>query len=298
MNFRRRERFKFGAADGEAIIKELGSIDWHGIFSRKNVDKCIDLFYDVISSCFGSFVPKTSPHCVQKFRWDTKDYYLDSLLGPMTAKVCRAPGHEGAEWFEEQGNKSCKNDEKSERRCMIDDDIDSCDCEQLRDEFTALRTEYQEHHGRINDYYHIGIEEAIKTDPRSFFLICRSILYPSVMSFEDRLGSQGICDLLAESIERTYVDESWVPSNPGPDLVNDELPFGSLQFTVSLIENELLELDSSKGPGPDGVPPLILKNGASGFVLPLLMIFNGSLATCIFSNIWKLSFVTSIFKSG
>jgi hypothetical protein len=73
MNFRRRERFKFGAADGEAIIQELGSIDWHGIFSRKNVGKCIDLFYDVISSCFGSFVPKTSPHCVQKFRWVTKE---------------------------------------------------------------------------------------------------------------------------------------------------------------------------------------------------------------------------------
>jgi hypothetical protein len=46
----------------------------------------------------------------------------------------------------------------------------------------------------------------------------------------------------------------------------------------------LLELDSSKGPGTDGVPPLILKNGASGFVLPCCMIFNGSLATCIFPD--------------
>jgi hypothetical protein len=40
-------------------------------------------------------------------------------------------GHEIVEWFVEQGNKSCINDEKSERRCMIDDDIDDCDYERF-----------------------------------------------------------------------------------------------------------------------------------------------------------------------
>jgi hypothetical protein len=33
------------------------------------------------------------------------------------------------------------------------------------------------------------------------------------------------------------VDDSWVRTSPGPDLVNDEPPFGSFQFTVSEIEN-------------------------------------------------------------
>jgi hypothetical protein len=65
-----KEQFKFGVADCEAIIQELGSIDWHGILSRKSVDQCTDLFYDVMWSCFGSFVP---PHCVQKFPWVTKE---------------------------------------------------------------------------------------------------------------------------------------------------------------------------------------------------------------------------------
>jgi hypothetical protein len=40
---------------------------------------------------------------------------------------------------------------KCVRWCMIDDDIDDCDCDRLRDDFTALRTEYQEHHGRAYD---------------------------------------------------------------------------------------------------------------------------------------------------
>jgi hypothetical protein len=65
----------------------------------------------------------------------------------------------------------------------------------------------------------------------------------------------------AEFIERTYVDDSWVPTSPEP-------PLGSLQFTILEVENALLELDSSKGLGPDVFPPLIMKNCAR-LLLPL-----------------------------
>jgi hypothetical protein len=34
-----RERCKFGAADCEAIIQELDSVGWHGLFFRKSVDQ-------------------------------------------------------------------------------------------------------------------------------------------------------------------------------------------------------------------------------------------------------------------
>jgi hypothetical protein len=37
-----------------------------------------------------------------------------------------------------------------------------------------------------------------------------------------------------------------VPSDPGPDDVNDEPPFGSLQFTVLVVLNALLDLDSNR----------------------------------------------------
>jgi Reverse transcriptase (RNA-dependent DNA polymerase) len=47
-----------------------------------------------------------------------------------------------------------------------------------------------------------------------------------------------------------------------------------------------------------GIPPLILKNCASAFALPLCLIFNRSLSTCVFPDKWKVSFVTPIFKSG
>jgi hypothetical protein len=37
-------RFRFKAADCEVITDELGLVDWHGLFSRKEVDLCVDLF--------------------------------------------------------------------------------------------------------------------------------------------------------------------------------------------------------------------------------------------------------------
>jgi hypothetical protein len=54
------------------------------------------------------------------------------------------------------------------------------------------------------------------------------------------LGFQAISDLFEVFI--------------GTDLVNDEPPFESVHITVSEVDEALLELDSSKGPGPDSVP--------------------------------------------
>jgi hypothetical protein len=62
--------------------------------------------------------------------------------------------------------KAAKRSKASEKRCLT---IDDCKCEHLRGEFLALREEYQLMHGRAYDDYRVGIEEAIKNDPKTFF---------------------------------------------------------------------------------------------------------------------------------
>jgi hypothetical protein len=89
-----------------------------------------------------------------------------------------------------------------------------------------------------------------------------------------------------------------VPSDPGPDLVQNDPSFGALQFTMDEVPSVLLELDVSKGAGPDGIPLLILKNCASTVARPLSLLFNRSLSTCVFPDRWKLSCVTPIFKKN
>jgi hypothetical protein len=60
----------------------------------------------------------------------------------------------------------------------------------------------------------------------------------------------------------------------------------------------LQDLDVNKGSGSDGIPPIILKNCASAFAKPLSLLFNRSMATSVFPNRWKVSYVTPIFKKG
>jgi hypothetical protein len=86
-----------------------------------------------------------------------------------------------------------------------------------------------------------------------------------------------------------------VPFDPGPDLVLEDLPIGALQFTME-VQSVLLELDDNKDAGPNGIPPLILKNCASVFTRPLFLLFNRSLSKCVFPVRWKLSYVPLIFK--
>jgi hypothetical protein len=73
------------------------------------------------------------------------------------------------------------------------------------------------------------------------------------MHLEGRVasGPEEVCDLLAKFIQRTYTDDVWVPSDPGPEHVPYDLPFGVLQCTSDEVENILQDWDANKGSGPD-----------------------------------------------
>jgi hypothetical protein len=71
----------------------------------------------------------------------------------------------------------------------------------------------------------------------------------------------------------------------GPDLVQDDPHFGALQFTEDEVQSVLLELDVSKGAGPDSIPLFFLKNCAIAFARPFSFLFNRSLSTCAFPDI-------------
>jgi Reverse transcriptase (RNA-dependent DNA polymerase)/Endonuclease-reverse transcriptase len=278
----RTRRYIFRMADCAAIVSDLDAVDWFSLFSGKSIDRCVDLFYEMIWNCFERHVPTKFSRIDRKLPWMTKE--LDCLKNKKA--------------------KAAKKSKKSEIRCLEDESIDDCKCEHLREKFSLLREEYQLLHGRAYDDYRAGIEEAIKSDPKTFFgyvdLKKKRVGYPSVMHFEGRSasGPEDICDLFADFIQRTYADDVWMPSDPGPDVVQNDSPFGALQFTVDEVLSVLQDLDVNKGAGPDGIPPLILKNCASAFAVPLSLLFNRSLSTCVFPDRWKLSYVTPIFKKG
>jgi hypothetical protein len=80
------------------------------------------------------------------------------------------------------------------------------------------------------------------------------------MNFENKTAStnEEKCELFAEFIQRTYTDDhQWVPSYSGPTIFL--MMFRWVQFSISEVEQVLLNLDANIGPEPDKIPPLILK---------------------------------------
>lgn len=61
---------------------------------------------------------------------------------------------------------------------------------------------------------------------------------------------------------------------------------------------KLSTLNVYKGPGPDSIPPSILKYCSFVLARPLYYIFNQSLLSGQFPAYWKLSYITPIYKSG
>jgi hypothetical protein len=136
-----------------------------------------------------------------------------------------------------------------------------------------------------------------KPTQKTFFLVYSYTIYIDLkkkwVSYQLASGTQGICDLFAEFIDQTYVDDSWFPSSSDPDFVNDELCF-SLMFSrlrTRCWSWIIAKVQARWHTSADS------ENSASAFALSLCMLFNMSLVTYIVSDRWKLSFVTPISKS-
>ena len=85
--------------------------------------------------------------------------------------------------------------------------------------------------------------------------------------------------------------------NPSSSSYND-VSIHSVSISFGQIFSKLYSLDTSKGRGFDGVPPLFLKQCRFILARPLWHIFNSSLAKGIFPAAWKTTLITPVFKAG
>ena len=80
--------------------------------------------------------------------------------------------------------------------------------------------------------------------------------------------------------------------------VSTSLHFHFKQVNSGTVLKELRNLKRSKSPGPDDIPPSLLKDAASCLAEPLTYVINMSLRTGQVPNQWKQAKVLPLFKSG
>ena len=175
------------------------------------------------------------------------------------------------------------------------------------------------------DYWHFSslrspCKHLMKVDYRTYVTRVENSVQSNVKSFwnfvNSKRGSQGlpsnmhldassasshpaVANLFASYFGSVYT----TPSRPASALnklngsPNDQI-LNSFTISIRNIFDKLNALDTCKGPGYDGIPPLLLKQ--CNFILsrPLWNIFNASLVGGTFPRAWKNSLVTPIFKAG
>lgn len=271
-SFESDNRYNFRRADFDDLNAYLASHDFSSLFLDHDIDVCVDILDRILDDGFNRFVPK-SPTCLRK----RLPWYTRELVGLKNRK---------SKAFKRYSQSHSEADYEKYRL--------------LRSEFNILQS-------YLYDNYISSVQENLVTDPSSFWnyvnLKKRTNGYPKAMTYENAGSSDGpgICNLFADFFESNYS-----PSNDNFEFDRDGTferhpsltGMGSVDTSLGVVLEALQNVDASKGPGPDGISPLFLKNCASSLAEPLHLIFTKSLMAGIFPSNWKTSSLTAIFKSG
>lgn len=109
-------------------------------------------------------------------------------------------------------------------------------------------------------------------------------------------GELNICNLFAENFKKIYRNIN-TSDNFNFDIKYD-INLSNIEISYNSVLEGLITINPNKGPGPDGLPNIFLKNCAATLAEPLSFIFNQSISRGIFPEVWKESYITPVFKSG
>ena len=107
-----------------------------------------------------------------------------------------------------------------------------------------------------------------------------------------------ISEFFADYYESVYEDPFDYDERNFQHLMRDCVDIQKFNISFDDLVTQLKALDPNKGSGPDGIPPVFLRNTGPTIAIPLMTIFTQSLTSGIFPHVWKSSFITSIYKSG
>ena len=104
----------------------------------------------------------------------------------------------------------------------------------------------------------------------------------------------------ADLLNDTFASQTQLPETPNLPDPSNTVPVPALSH-ITANENEVLKLlnslDLHKATGPDKLPAKILKMSALLIYQPLTKLFNKSLRTATFPDIWKIANITPIYKN-
>lgn len=263
--------YKYRKGDYENIRKAINDIDWSALGYEITIDSAVSSFYNSLNSIIHKYVPK----------------------GPLSKNLY-------PRWFSPALIKIIKEKNKAHKRWKkYNNPIDF-------EVFSLLRSRQKRFQMHCYKSYTYSMQSLIKKDPKKFWSFVKSRKggadYPSEFISEGNIinDGQSICDTFNNFFASVF-------SNPAGHYVLDVLapPFCDSddhihKICVNEIQvlNVLKGLDSSGGPGSDGIAPFFIRECCLELCTPLTILFNRSLSDGILPHIWKEAHIIPIFKKG
>lgn len=156
---------------------------------------------------------------------------------------------------------------------------------------------------RLYEIYLLRVKSRLNSDPKGFYNFVNSKRrvkgFPASLNFRGtgKSSDREIADLFASFFQSTYV-ESCDPLLTYPYRIQSFDLMFNVSFSYHEVYSALLALKPSSYAGPDGVPAIVLRECADMLFIPLTKMFNQSLSSGVFPELWKKSFIVPLYKSG
>ncbi|KAL1395549.1 hypothetical protein pipiens_011164 [Culex pipiens pipiens] len=168
-----------------------------------------------------------------------------------------------------------------------------------------LETEFAEQQDTSYRNYFAGVQDSLQSNPKNFWSYVKERKQvgeiPTEMSYREEKSTspEAAANLFARFFESVHSPtEPTVTAEQLNELVTFNINLPLLTVSVAEVKTALSSVDAAKGPGPDRIPPSVVKKCCNSLARPVTSIFNRSLSEGVFPSEWKVASIAPIHKSG
>lgn len=262
--------YNFRRADFYSLYGNLLEVNWDFLNTVSDVDTACNQFYTKIYEIFDRWVPKTRIHRRKYPPWFNSDIIKCIQL---KFKV----------WKEYKRFK---------------DPL-------VLEEFKFLRNKIKVDINHSYKVYCANIENNLKFNPGKFWKFINdkrnSNGLPGNMTYRENNinnNSKDIANAFADCFQNSYIlsDYSDRINEPVNSANADNIQLK--KFSTEEVLKSIKKIKPKSTAGPDKIPAFILYDCAHVFCTPLTIIFNLSISTNKYPDIWKVSKITPVYKKG
>ena len=261
-------RFNLHRANFDGMRESLSAVDWCHEISSLNINDAWNFFYDVLDNVIKSNIPVSHATC-------KRNIY-------MTREAMRLKNTKYRLW-----RKYCSTHAQADH-----------------DAFVHVRNDLRSLTRSLRHNFEQSITANVQHNPKAFWRYAKSRLKTqgTFCDIQDSDGNLLHSDTAKASAFNQFFSSVFISEDctnlPSFSISHAVPSLNDVDTSPSVVLNKLNALQCCKSAGPDGWPPVALKETAAEISIPLSIIFSKSLQSGHLPECWKIANVVPIHKSG